>query len=145
MRRYLYIALLLLIVTSCNKSKQLLTEDVWIFYAFSNNTTELLELDSARHERIVIQFADNGDLILNSIVNNCGGKYKIRNGLQIKDLGCTLIASVDSLDNVLENRFVQALTNSQTFHIIDENLKIQFKLDGEEMNELIFSKNNCAC
>ena len=67
------------------------------------------------------------------------------NGFEVKELACTKMASVDSLDNVLENRFLEALTNSQTLHINNDKLSIQYNIDGDDKNELVFSKNNCAC
>ena len=143
--RQLLIVLIAFTMLSCNKTNEQLSSGFWIFESFDNRETGEQEIDTARHQLIVISFNESGEITINAIVNDCGGTYKVSNCFEVKELACTKMASVDSLDNVLENRFLEALTNSQTLHINNDKLSIQYNIDGDDKNELVFSKNNCAC
>lgn len=137
--------LLLLIVVSCQKRKRVLSDGVWTFDRFQLNTdTSIFDIDSARHERIVIRFERNRIGVF-SVVNECGANYRLNNGLTISELFCTEMASLDSLDNALENRFLNAIQNTSTYHIEDTSLTIQYEVESDSLNELVFTKNNCAC
>ena len=144
MKSISFLAIIFLLL-ACSKPNQALRDGFWTFQVFQDKNTGDFETDTLRHHQIVLSFTKSGDCNLTSIFNNCSGSYKIYNGIKIENLACTKMASVDSLDNVLENRFIEALTNAQTFHIIDSVLKIQYKNQTDHMNELVFSKNDCAC
>jgi len=125
---------LLLVISACTGKRKLksLKGEYQITRILENGTELEFKQQTSTYDgsltdySLTIELMETGDIDVNAPVNGCGGIFVLsgKNRISIEDLACTQMWGMDSMANVWESKYVNALMSINVYELDDTSLNL---------------------
>lgn len=140
--KYLSIVAISLFLISCGKSNRISElKGNYDVVSFTNPDLHVGDFTNSSYE-LGMEVKDGGDLWLNTPVNSCGGTIKSpkKGEISFDEMGCTMMAALDSMANVWESRYTDAIFQIKYYKVSGNQLTLTSDEEANPQYEIVLER-----